>query len=127
MDSEVCYDVAKGSDGQIWAATSAGVGRFDGKEWRFGQQSEGKSTDGEAPATRALAGDGSGRMWLATARGLRVLDAREAGARTVAAGARVVDDDVLDLALDRFGRVWALGAAALAVVETQSGEIGGTR
>jgi len=123
MDSEVCYDVIKGSDGKIWAATSAGVGRFDGKEWRFGQQGGdaggggGKSSDGEAAATRALAGDGSGRMWLATARGLRVLDAREAGAHDLSAGARVVDDDMLDLALDRFGRVWALGAVSLAIVD----------
>jgi hypothetical protein len=127
MDSEVCYDVVKGSDGKIWAATSAGVGRFDGKEWRFGQQgpddagggssSDGRSAGGEAPATRALVQDGSGRMWLATTRGLRVLDGRDAGARNLPAGARIVDDDMLDLTLDRFGRVWALGAVSLAIAD----------
>jgi hypothetical protein len=29
----------------------------------------------------------------------------------------MVDDDMLDLTLDRFGRVWALGAVSLAIVD----------
>jgi len=112
MLSEVCLGVAKGSDGKIWAATSLGAGRFDGTEWRF-------PFDGPASTpARALALDGGGRMWLATAKGLRVLDAKEASAPRLGSGTSVVDDDVLDLALDRFGRVWALGSAAIAIVDT---------
>jgi hypothetical protein len=57
-------------------------------------------------------------MWLATAKGLRVLDAKEASAPRLDAGTSVVDDDTLDLALDRFGRIWALGSAAIAIVDT---------
>jgi hypothetical protein len=114
MDSEVCLGVAKGSDGKIWTATSAGVGRFDGNDWRF---------TGDGPAAtpaRGVAADGAGRMWLATAKGLRVLDAKEASASILVAGMPIVDDDMLDLAFDRFGRVWALGSAAIAIVDTGS-------
>ncbi len=114
MDSEVCFGVAKGSDGKIWAATSGGAGRFDGKEWRF-------TGDGPAAtAARGVAADGAGRMWLATAKGLRVLDQKEASASLLAAGTLIVEDDMLDLTLDRFGRIWALGSAAIAIVDTGS-------
>ena len=112
MVSEVCLGVAKGSDGKIWAATSVGAGRFDGTEWRFPFDGPG------AAPVRALAADGAGRMWLATAKGLRVLDSTEASAPRLGAGTSVVDDDMLDLALDRFGRIWALGSAAIAIVDT---------
>jgi hypothetical protein len=114
MVSEVCLGVAKGSDGKIWVATTLGAGRFDGMDWRF-------PFDGPASAAvRAVAVDGSGRTWLATAKGLRVLDAKEASAPRLDAGTSVVDDDTLDLALDRFGRIWALGSAAIAIVDTGS-------
>ena len=112
MVSEVCLGVAKGSDGKIWAATSVGAGRFDGTVWRFPFDGPG------AAPVRALAADGGGRMWLATAKGLRVLDSTEASAPRLGAGTSVVDDDMLDLALDRFGRIWALGSAAIAIVDT---------
>jgi hypothetical protein len=122
MDSEVCLDVAKGTDGKIWAATAAGVGRFDGAAWRFARTDDDRAAgkdDGtnDGPSTRALLNDGAGHMWLATAKGLRMLDAREASAPRLAPGTRIIDDDMLDLALDRFGRIWALGDAALAIVE----------
>jgi fructose-1,6-bisphosphatase/inositol monophosphatase family enzyme len=134
MDSEVCLDVIKGIDGKIWVATSAGVGRFDGTEWRFTQKGDGDgdgARDGDgvqkgdaAPPTRAVVNDGAGRMWLATAKGLRVLGANEASAPKLPPGAAVVDDDMLDLTVDRFGRVWALGSAALAIVGVAAGAAG---
>ena len=123
MDSEVCLDVAKGIDGKIWVATTAGVGRFDGAGWRFAQSGDGDGTlkGAGVPATRAIASDGASRMWLATARGLRVLGANEAGAPVLPPGTPVVDDDILDLTVDRFGRIWALGSAALAIVDVPAG------
>jgi hypothetical protein len=112
MSSEVCHGVDKGSDGKVWAATSAGVARFDGKQWLFG--------DADGPAavvTRALARDPAGRVWLATARGLRVLTAQDAAAPQLAPGDRVLDDQILDVTVDRYGRIWALGRSGLAIVE----------
>ena len=123
MNSEVCFDVAKGTDGKIWAATSAGVGRFDGTDWRFVGDGE-----GGASATRAVVNDGGGRMWLATSRGLRVLDEAAAsapGSGFGVGGELIVEDDMHDLIVDWFGRVWALGDAALAIVSTSGGTTGG--
>ena len=57
---------------------------------------------------RAVINDGGGRMWLATAKGLRVF-ARPTPARRHWARALLADDEILHLTLDRFGRVWALG------------------
>jgi hypothetical protein len=115
MSSEVCFGVGKGTDGKIWAATSGGVGRFDGAEWRFGPGEEPGS--GGHVIVRGVINDGAGRMWLATSKGLRVLGEPDASARTLGAGELIVDDEILDVKLDRFGRVWALGAAAIAVVD----------
>ncbi len=33
LASELCWSVARGGDGAIWAATSEGIARFDGKSW----------------------------------------------------------------------------------------------
>ncbi len=119
MSSEVCLDVAKGSDGKIWVATPAGVGRFDGNEWRFAAEGPKGDGDGDgAVATRAILNDGGGHMWLATAKGLRALDAAAADAPRLGAGDLIVEDDMHDLAFDPYGRVWALGDAALAIVDT---------
>src|SRR6185369_8733229 len=96
MGSEVCYAVARGMDGTIWAATTAGIGRFDGKQWRFAD-----ADDAIAVPTRALVKDGAGRMWVATSKGLRVLPAG-GGKPPVASGEPVVDGDMLDATLDRY-------------------------
>src|SRR6185369_15106598 len=70
MGSETSYAVAKGPDGTIWAATSAGIGRFDGKDWRFAD-----ADDAAAVPTRAVVEDAGKRIWLATSKGLRRLPA----------------------------------------------------
>jgi hypothetical protein len=105
LESEVCHGVIKGPDGKIWLATSAGLARFDGKAWRMGGSNE-------AIPTRGLARDRSGRVWLATSRGLRMTAG--AGAAPVVV---VVDGDMRDVTVDALGRVWGLGATALAVIE----------
>jgi ligand-binding sensor domain-containing protein len=116
MGSEVCYAVARGLDGTLWAGTTAGIGRFDGKQWRFAD-----ADDAAAVPTRALVKDAAGRMWVATSKGLRLLGAGGASAQrpppTSTPGETVVDGDMLDATLDRYGRVWVLGASALAVVD----------
>jgi hypothetical protein len=40
----------------------------------------------------------------------------------LAPGERIVDDEMFDLTFDRFGRLWSMGGASLAIVEA-----GGTR
>jgi hypothetical protein len=108
MPSELAHGVAKGPDGKIWAATSEGLARFDGKAWR----GDGGDT---RVAARAILRDARDRMWVATAKGLRVI--LPADAPSLRASATVVDGDVHDVTVDRFGRVWALGAASIALVD----------
>jgi hypothetical protein len=47
-----------------------------------------------------------------------VHDAKQASASILVAGTPIVEDEMLDLAFDRFGRIWALGSAAIAIVDT---------
>jgi hypothetical protein len=122
MPSELVHGVGRGPDGDIWAATSEGVARFDGKDWR-------PARDDDSAGARALVRDRAGRTWIATAKGLRVIaptsrnarDATAPGARagaTASAGTTVLDADMRDVVLDRFGRVWALSSEAVALVDS---------
>jgi hypothetical protein len=125
MESEVVHGVAKGADGAVWAATSAGVARFDGKQWRpvGGRGAPAGDVPGEN-AARALVNQ-NGRLWAATASGLRVVraDAPPRGlpeprdATDLRAAA--LDADVRDAVLDRFGRIWALARASILFVEAR--------
>jgi len=122
LASELVHAIARGSDGAIWVATSGGVARFDGQNWRQLGTTE--------LATRGLASDGKGRVWVATGKGLRALPAppAAAGASTGAAAgdaARVdpgaapvvLAGDMRDVTADRFGRIWAMSATSIALVE----------
>jgi hypothetical protein len=135
LASEYVHAIIRGLDGAPWAATSAGLVRFDGSGWR----AQGTA----ALATRGLATDAKGRLWVATNKGLRVIapsaeDNAAAGAAAAAVDADagvgsgasprastadpgaapvVLEGDMRDVAVDRFGRVWALGASSIALVQ----------
>ncbi|MEA2700056.1 MAG: hypothetical protein QOI66_4327 [Myxococcales bacterium] len=114
LDNEVCHAVAVGPDGQIWAATSGGLERFVGTHWRsFGDQQQQHGTQ-----VLGLANDGHHRLWVATTKGLRVID-REQAARGDA-GTMIVTDGMQDVRIDRFGRIWALGTNAISMVDPSS-------
>jgi hypothetical protein len=122
LASESVHGIARGPDGKIWAATSEGLTRFDGRDWRA------VGTD-ELP-TRGLATDGKGRVWVASSKGLRLLDpkagekaaekaAEKAGEKNADPGTApvVLRGDMRDVMVDRFGRVWAMSSASIALVE----------
>jgi len=107
--SELVHAIARGSDGAIWAATSSGIARFDGQDWRPLGTTE--------LVTRGLATDGNGRVWVATSKGLRALPPAAAGAGADPAGAPVIlAGDMRDVAADRFGRIWAMSTTSIALV-----------
>jgi ligand-binding sensor domain-containing protein len=109
MESEVCHAVALGPDGKVWAATSAGLARFDVNRWRL-------VGGGERHAqTLGLVRDDQQRLWVAAAGGLRVLH-RDGVARGQA-GDSVVTDGMRDVTIDRYGRIWGLGNATIALVD----------
>ncbi len=108
LASELCWSVARGGDGAIWAATSEGIARFDGKSWH--------PADGAKVAVHGLAADDAGWLWAATAKGLRIVGVSKQGAANLDRASLVIPDDMRDLTRDGFGRLWALSASSIGLV-----------
>ena len=108
LASELCWGVARGGDGAIWAATSEGVARFDGKSWH--------PAEGAKVAVHGLATDDAGWLWAATAKGLRIVGISGHGAANLDRASLVIPDDMRDLTRDGFGRLWALSASSIGLV-----------
>jgi ligand-binding sensor domain-containing protein len=98
------------------------VARFDGKGWRRLESGvvEGKlehlprwplDREGESMAARALVSSGNG-LWAGTPRGLWPIWAARA---PIDRTSGLIDDDVVHLAADRFGRIWVLGRLGLTI------------
>ena len=118
LASELVHGIGRGIGGALWAATSEGLVRWDGKDWR--------ALGTAALAIRGLATDGKGRVWLATSKGLRAIapppgraSAGDAHAGGVDPGDApvVLAGDMRDVVVDRFGRVWAMSVASIALVD----------
>jgi hypothetical protein len=113
LASELVHAVAK-APGQLgddlWAATSEGVAHLDGKTWRARS-----SAEEAAVACRGLARDATDAMWIATSRGVRRVTPADAKAGRL--GDVVVARDARDVKVDRFGRIWALSSASIALIE----------
>jgi hypothetical protein len=109
LPSDLVWSVGRGGDGTIWAATSEGLARWDGKSWH--------PAAGAVGATRGLTTDDRGRLWVATAKGLRILAPGAPDLSSNLSSATVlVEGDMRDLVRDRFGRLWALSSDAIAFV-----------
>ena len=111
LASELCWSLARGGDGAIWAATSEGIARFDGKSWHPAE-----GTDSAKVAVHGLATDDAGWLWAATAKGLRIVGRSGHGALNLDRASLVIPDDMRDLTRDRFGRLWALSASSIGLV-----------
>ncbi|MEZ4400253.1 MAG: hypothetical protein R3B06_09550 [Kofleriaceae bacterium] len=106
LESELLNAVAVSTGGLVFVASDVGVGTFDGERWRF------------PPAlhfpTHDLGLDRAGRLWLATDRGLAIYDGKRVRRLDVRRG--MIENQVLDVAIDDFGRVWTRGPGSLAVI-----------
>ena len=110
LESELVHDVIEGLNGQIWIATSRGIGVWDGNRWGFPK---------EPPynvKASALARDPDGRIWIGTDRGVIEVVAEK---RTHQIGTRsgLLDDKILNMGVDVRGRVWALTEKGISVIE----------
>jgi hypothetical protein len=110
LASELVHAVAKAPSDEIWAATSEGVARLDGKIWRARSGAE-----ESVVACHGLARDAGGVMWIATAKGLRRVTPDDA--KTGRLGDVVVPRDEKDVKVDKFGRIWALANASIALID----------
>jgi len=115
LASELVHAIDRGADGTLWAATSQGLVRFDGKDWRPLGASE--------MAARGLARDAKGRLWIASNTGLRVIEPVSAPASGAPAASLdvehapvIVAGDMRDVTVDGFGRAWALSPSTIALV-----------
>ena len=109
LASELVHAIGRGSDGAIWAATSEGLARFDGQNWRPLGTTE--------LAARGLATDGKGRLWIATSKGLRRAARGRGRRRRLGRAPVVLAGEMRDVAADRFGRIWAMSTTSIALVD----------
>jgi ligand-binding sensor domain-containing protein len=122
MDSERCRDLEIDAEGNVWIATDAGPMHLSGDAWlrsggpRNGQRPKRTAwpvdDDGEEIAARALVVFDQ-NLWVGTPRGLLSVGV---AANSMNRTSGLIDDDVVDLATDRFGRLWVLGHIGLSIV-----------
>lgn len=110
LESELLHDIVEGLNGQIWVATSKGIGQWDGERWRF------PKTNQLNRRASALARDSEGRIWVGGEQGvMEVVDENRRhfiGTRT-----GLLDDKVLNLTVDIRGRVWTLTEKGISIIE----------
>ena len=109
MESEIIHDIGVGPNGQIWAATSKGTGHYDGARWHFD-----KLGGFYLPAS-AITRDDLGHTFLGTDKGLYCYGACSDDVIDSKRG--LVDDAVIDLAVDDKRRVWVLTKKGISIVE----------
>jgi hypothetical protein len=106
MRSQQARAIAVSRGNAVFVATSAGVGRFDGSTWQFPIQLGFEAND--------LAVTAGGQLWMATSRGVAVYDGSKV--RRVDMRRGLVENDLLDIAVDRYDRIWARGPGSLTLI-----------
>ena len=106
LRSETARAVTIAADGKVIIATTAGIGIYNGKEWSFPAPLRFEIND--VIATH------NAQIWMATERGIAAWDGRNI--RRIDTLRGLVENEVLDLAVDQFDRVWARGPNSLTLV-----------
>jgi hypothetical protein len=106
LESDYVRAIAASPGGIVFAATGAGVGEYDGDKWQFPKELAFPVND------LALAPDG--RLWLATERGVALYDGKRVKRLDVRRG--LIENEIEDVALDAFGRVWARGPGSITLI-----------
>lgn len=106
LRSELGRAVTITPNGDVIVATSAGAGVWDGKGWTF------------PPALRFELNDvvaaRNGQVWMATERGIAAWDGTKV--RRVDMRRGLAENQILDIAVDQYDRVWARGAGSLTLI-----------
>jgi hypothetical protein len=106
LKSELVRAVTIAPDGTVFVATFAGAGKWDGKAWDFPPELRFEVAD--VVATK------NGQVWMATERGIAAWDGQKV--RRVDTRRGLAENNVLDVAVDQFDRVWARGPGSLTLI-----------
>jgi hypothetical protein len=106
LRSELARAVTIAPEGGVIVATGAGAGVWDGKAWGFPAALRFEIND--VVATR------NGHVWMATERGIAAWDGKKV--RRVDTRRGLAENEVLDLTVDQFDRVWARGPGSLTLI-----------
>lgn len=106
MASELVRAIAVSDGGFVFVATGAGVGAFDGESWSFPRELSFAVND------LAIASDG--KLWMATDRGMALYDGKKVKRLDTRRG--LLENELVDIAIDEYDRVWARGAESLTLV-----------
>ncbi len=106
LRSELARAVTIAADGQVIIATGAGAGVWNGTAWEFPAALRFEIND--VVATR------NGQVWMATERGIAAWDGKKVRRVDMLRG--LAENQMLDIAVDRFDRVWARGPGSLTLI-----------
>lgn len=106
LRSEFLRGVACSVGGMVFIASGQGVGTFDGETWSYPPSLRWPVNDIE------IARDS--RLWMATDRGVAVFDGARVRRLDVRRG--LLENQIEDVAIDHFGRVWVRGSRGLTIV-----------
>lgn len=106
LPSEVARAVTIAPDGRVIVATGAGAGIWNGTAWVFPPTLRFEVND--LVATR------NGHVWMATERGIAAWDGSKV--RRVDTRRGLAENQILDVAVDQFDRIWARGAGSLTLI-----------
>lgn len=106
LRSELARAVTIEPEGGVVVATGAGAGVWDGKTWAFPPALRFEIND--VVATR------NGQVWMATERGIAAWDGKKV--RRVDTRRGLAENEILDVAVDQFDRVWARGPSSLTLI-----------
>ena len=106
LRSEILRGVVCTPGGMVYTASSRGLGSWDGETWTY------------PPELRTAINDitmgNDGRLWLATDRGLGVYDG--ALVRRLDTRRGLLENRLVDVEADKFGRIWAMSESGLVLV-----------
>ena len=106
LRSELVRAIAVSRGNTVYAATGAGVARLVGERWQFPPQLGFEVND--------LAVTGGGQLWMATPRGIAAYDGNKVRRVDVRRG--LVENQILDIAIDRYDRIWGRGPGSLTLI-----------
>ena len=106
LRSELARAVTIAASGKVIVATGEGAGIWDGKGWTFPPALRFELND--VVATR------NGQVWMATERGIAAWDGTKVRRVDVRRG--LAENQILDVAVDQFDRVWARGPGSLTLI-----------